>query len=452
MSVTTRAQVVGSVIAEDVTDETLAAAKAGDRDAGASILAHLESRLVSLARRAGKLAGGDDNLDYTEDLIQEANLVAWECLAGFEGDDLDAFRAYAYRYVEKELSARARDMINGSDDDTDGKKLFKQMVEHFRAADVNQRLSTADYVDLAEKAVQDKAMVTALNGGAYKSRIRMSADAAYAARLAYQGRLSLSVPAGRPADSGSGNQTITLADTLPATDCIETQACLDLGGVRPFQWVAAARTIESELTLPRDAEARDAVLVAMERFRAGTIMEEDLALVESMPCRSKVLGDAVAMLRSLLIQRESDPEPSTAAKQTDAALGRGSVALNAQRAQLEKNLDNIVRRTLVRKVVGMLSPRQAYIMAATFGFMGKFRDDAQLAREMAKAGVADIDADRVRKDREKARAAFAKKWADLISKTGSESAALELAAMKAAANDAKAQAQGITFLADFQED
>lgn len=448
MNVTTRTQVIGSIITGDVSDDTLAAAKAGDRDAAASILVHMESRLSSQARRAARVAGSDDGIDRSEDLLQEASLISLECLARYEGAALDAFRAYVYAYVEKELPARARDMANGTDDDSDGKKLFAQMVKHFRNADPNRRLSYSDYLNLAEKAVQDSAMVSILNGGAYKSRFRMSPDAAYAARLAYQGAISIYQGVGSEDDS------ITLADTLAdRTDGSTVEALADVTtyGVRPIMWTMAARALEDTLTLPRDAGQRAAILTALDRFRAGTVLESDLDLMESLPCRSKAQGDAVAMLRALFIQRESEPEASQAQKTADAALGRGSVALTTQRAQMEAGIDRVVKRTLLRRVLGSMAPRQAYILAATYGFMGTFKDDAQIARAMAKSGVADIDAARVRKDREKARASFAKKWADLVAKSGSEAAALELAAQKVAANIAKAEAQGITFLTDIQE-
>ncbi|MCX4572315.1 hypothetical protein OHB41_03760 [Streptomyces sp. NBC_01571] len=428
MSVTTRLQVIGSVISEEVTDETLAAAKAGDRDAAASILADLESRFSAIARRTVARTEGDasDGLRaaYTEDFLQEAHLIALECLSGYEGDSVDDFRAYSFRYVERELPARGRDMLNGTDDDTDGKKLFAQMVKHFRAADVNHSTHEADYVNLAESAVQDRGLVATLNGGAYKSRVRMSPEAAYAARLAYQGMVSILTPtAGDDADT-------TIADTLVDASSVEAAADETQAGYRPVQWVIPARALEETLTLPRDEETRAALLLAVDRFRAGTVTDEDLDLVEGLPCRSAELGAAVDMLRALHTQRQEAPAASSAETQTAAALGRGSVALNAQRAILEKATEDAVKRALVRRVLGMLSPRQAYILAASFGFMGKFKDDAQVAREMAKAGIAEVEAARVRKDRDKARAAFTKKWADLVAKAGSERHALEAAASK----------------------
>jgi hypothetical protein len=428
MSVTTRLHVIGSVISEEVTDETLAAAKAGNRDAAASILADLESRFSAIARRTVARTEGDasDGLRaaYTEDFLQEACLIALECLDGYDGDSVDGFRAYAFRYVERELPARGRDMLNGTDDDSDGKKLFAQMVKHFRAVDVNHSMTEADYVNLAESAVQDKGLVATLNGGAYKSRIRMSPEAAYAARLAYQGMVSIFTPtAGYAADT-------TIADTLVDASSVEATADETQAGFRPVQWVIPVRSLEATVRVPRQEKVRERVFTALDRFRAGTVTDEDLTFFESIRCRNAEFGAAVDMLRALHNQREEGPQASTAEAQTDAALGRGSIALTAQRAILEKATEDAVKRALVRRVLGLLSPRQAYIMAATFGFMGKFKDDAQVAREMSRAGIADIDASRVRKDRDKARAAFTKRWADLVAKTGSERHALEAAAAK----------------------
>ncbi|MFF8473856.1 hypothetical protein [Streptomyces sp. NPDC015414] len=424
---TTRIHVIGSVISPDVTDATLAAAKAGDRDATASILADLESRFSAIARRTASRTEGDasDGLRaaYVEDFLQEAFVIALECLDGYEGDTVDDFQAYAYRYAERELTARGRDMLNGSDDDSVGKKLFARMVKHFRDADVNHQMTTADYVNLAESAVQDKGLVASLT--AYGRRGRMSPEAAYAARLAYLGVVSISTPtAGEDTDT-------TIADTLVGGDNVEAEALeAAVSGYRPVQWVVPARSIEANLTVPKTDEEAAPLLLALDRFRAGTILEEDLELMESQTCRSAELGAAVDMLRALHTQRQEAPMASTADAQEAAALGRGSVALNAQRAVLERATEDAVQRALVRRVMGMLSPRQAYILAATFGFMGRFKDDAQVSREMSRAGIADIDAARVRKDREKARAAFTKRWADLVAKAGSERHALEAAAAK----------------------
>lgn len=429
MTVTTRTHVIGSRISDVVTDATLTAAKAGDRDAGASILAELEGRLASLARRAANRAEGDASeglrAAYAEDLLQEADLIALERLATYEGQSLDAFRAYAYSYVEKELPARARDLLNGTDDDTDGKKLFAQMVKHFRTADVRHNLTAGDYVNLAESAVQDKGLVATLNGGAYKSRVRMSPDAAHAARLAYQGIVSISTPVG--GEDGDA----TLADTLAGIAAADEDVDTAVVGYRPIMWTQAVRALEDNVTVPRDEDDRDALFLALDRFRAGTVTAEDLAIMESMPCRNAAVGTAVAMLRAILTQREEGPQESTAKKSADAALGRGSIALSAQRAILERATEDAVQRALVRRVVAMLSQRQGYVMAATFGFMGKFKDDAAIARAMKATGIADADAGMVRIIRRDAQKSFTKKWADLVAKNGTEAAALEAAALKA---------------------
>ncbi|WP_223772972.1 hypothetical protein [Streptomyces sp. 135] len=427
MIVTTRTQVIGSVITSDVSDATLAAAKGGDRDAQASILEHMATKLGYLASRSANTADGDASeglrAAYQEDLLQEANVIALERLATYEGDSMDAFRAYVWAYVQKELPAVARDLLNGTQDDTDGKKLFAQMVKHFRTADVRHNLTEGDYLNLAESAVQDKGLVAALNGGAYKSRVRMSAEAAYAARLAYQGSVSIFTPTG-----GEDDGETTIADALVSADAEADVAAV---GYRPIQWTQAVHALEDALTVPRDADAREAVFIALDRFRAGTVTESDLELFEALPCRTADFGTAVAMLRAVHTQRQEAPQASTAEKSADAALGRGSIALTAQRSILEKVTENAVKRALVRRVVATMSQRQAYVLAASFGFMGKFKDDAAVARAMKAAGIGDVGAPMVRMVRRDAQTAFAKRWAALIAKNGTELTALEAAAEKA---------------------
>lgn len=438
MFFTSRAHVIGSVISEDVTDETLAAAKAGDRDAAASVLMTLEARFRNLAARTAAQAIGDDKIglraSYIEDFTQDAQLAAFECLMKCQDETLDGFRAYAYSTAAHTLAAAANNMKNGTNDDPDGKKLFGVLMVHFREADARHTMTTTDYLTLAESAAQDLKFLSAFRGGAYGGRRgSLSADRAHAARLAYQGTDSIYKPTAggeqRAANSGTQYQTV-LADALAGPDSVPDMADDTQAGYRPIQWTQAVRTLEALIRVPRDARIRDRVFIALDRFRAGTVTEEDLKFFESMRCRSEAFGTAVAMLRGLHTQRQEGQDASTADAQTDAALGRGSVALNAQRAVLDRATDDAVKRALVRRVLSTMSQRQAYILAASFGFMGKFKDDAAVARAMKAAGIADIPADRVRKDRDKARAAFTKKWADLVAKSGSQRAALEAAATK----------------------
>ncbi|MFE9381746.1 hypothetical protein ACFYMO_00695 [Streptomyces sp. NPDC007025] len=436
-AVTTRAQVIGSIVSADVTDETLAAAKAGDRDAGASILDSLEDRFRRLAQRTATQAISDERAGlraaYIEDFIQDAHLVAWECLLKCQDESLDGYYAYAYATAERELAAAARDMKNGTDDDPDGKKLFGLLVKHFRELDARHSMTEDDYLTLAESACQDLQFLNGFRGGAYGGRRgSLSADRAYAARLAYQGSISIHTPI------GSDSEGTVIADTLSDRSSVDDAADTTQVGYRPFLWTQAVRALESNLSVPREESARKSVFTALDRFRAGTVTEEDLELFEGLPCRSASVGSALGMLRAVYTQRQEGPAPSTAAKQEDAALGRGSIALTAQRAILEKATEDAVKRALVRRVVGMLSDRQGYVLAATFGFLGKFKDDAAVARAMVRAGHEGMDAEKVYKTRSKARAAFAKKWADLIARSGDQRAALEAAATKAGVDMAEA--------------
>jgi hypothetical protein len=449
VAVTTRTHVIGSVISTDVTDATLAAAKAGDRDAGASVLANLEDRFRRLARRTAVQAIGDDKVGlrdaYMEDFIQDAHLVAWECLLKCPDETLDGFNAYAYATAERELAAAARDMKNGTNDDPDGKKLFGLLVKHFRELDARHTMEPTDYLTLAENACQDLAFLNSFRGGAYGGRRgSLSADRAYAARLAYQGAISISTPT---SDEGG-----TIADTLAGLSVVDAEADVAQVGYRPIMWTQAVRALEDTVAVPKDADTRQALFLALDRFRAGTVTEEDLDLVEGLPCRNADFGTAVAMLRAVYTQREEGPVESTADKQTDAALGRGSIALNVQRAAQEKAISDVARNTLIRHVVGTLGATQAYVLAATFGIgaMGKFKDDAAIARAMNRAGFANQTATTVYVNRGKARTAFTKKWASIVAESGSEALALELAAAMAEANATKAAKKGITFLADLQ--
>lgn len=452
MTVTTRRNVIGSIASDVVTDATLAAAKAGDRDAAYTLLADKVEAFEALARRAANLS--DINTKegiraaYVEDLYQEAWAISLERLAGYEGDAADDFRAYAYRSVERELGNRARALLSEVTEDPTGKKLFAVLVKHFRELDVDHTFTYADYLTMAESAIQDRTFLGTFKDGSYEKRGQtMSSERAYAARLEYMGTISIFTPTA----AGIDGEESTIAETLAArTDgsTVEDAADVAVVGYRPIMWTQAVRTLEDTVTVPKDADDREALFLALDRFRAGTVTAEDLDLVESLPCRNADFGTAVAMLRAVYTQREEGPVESTAQKTADAALGRGSIALSAARAGLEKATKDAARRALVRRLVGGLSDNQAYILAATFGMggIGKFRDDKAIARAMNKAGFEDMDADKVARTRNKAITTYRARWAALEGKP--EEVALEESATKAARQAAKSEKEGRTFRAD----
>ncbi|QDH92141.1 hypothetical protein PP629_gp36 [Streptomyces phage Dubu] len=454
VTVTTRTQVIGSIAADVVNDSTLAAAKAGDRDAAYSILVDKADAFASMARRAANLT--DINTKegiraaYVEDLVQEAWAISLECLAGYEGDSVDDFRAYAYRNVERELGNRARALLSEVTEDPTGKKLFAVLVKHFRELDADHAFTYADYLTMAESAIQDHAFMGTFKDGSYAKRGQtMSAERAYAARLEYMGTISIFTPTA----AGIDGEQSTIAETLAARSdgsSVEDAADTAVVGYRPILWTQAVRALEDTVTVPRDTEVREAVFTALDRFRAGTVTEEDLDLFESLPCRSADFGTAVAMLRAVWTQRQEGPVASTAEKSAAAALGRGSIALSAARAQMERSTKDAARRALVRRVVGGLSDNQAYVLAATFGMggIGKFKDDKAVARAMNKAGFEDMDDVKVARTRNKAQTTFQARWEALTGKHGSEEAALEEAATKAERQAAKSEKEGRSFRAD----
>jgi DNA-directed RNA polymerase specialized sigma24 family protein len=155
----------------ELTLTQITAAQAYDQDAVTAVLAEMDSRIASLAAKsAGTLATNPARYaDYAEEFRQEAMVALLEYLPRWSGDSVDAFREYLYGAMAGELKAKVGAERN-SGVDRDAFSTFKAMVAE---ADGD--------LHLAEKLAQTKPP---------KGK-RLSADRANAARLAWQGPVSI---------------------------------------------------------------------------------------------------------------------------------------------------------------------------------------------------------------------------------------------------------------------
>jgi hypothetical protein len=426
--------VFASVLDLDATDATLAAAKEGDRDASALVIQSFETSgsysLMALAARTLRrmLAGSNDKIGqgHRDDAYQEAVLMVLKCLDAFEGSSLLEFKKYAYRSVNLGLVDHIRPLIGGTDDDPDGKKLFATLFAHFSDADAGQSMTNSDYAALAEAAMQDRKFLAEAFPNTTHANRATGAERAYAARMSFQGAVSMEMPV---AETGETLGAL-LGDTMGVPGAVDVEPS---HGYRPITWVQAVEALERHILVPRDAALREKVFTALDRFRAGTVTATDVEFFEAIRCHSEEFGTAVAMLRAVRNRREEAPAASEAENMAAFALGQGSSSVRNAQDRLAAATDRVVQRALTRRVIASMSQTQAYILTADHGFagMGSFKDDAAIARAMKAAGIADMAPAQVRKNRVKANASFAKRWTDLVAKTGSERAALEAAALKA---------------------
>jgi hypothetical protein len=259
------------------TELTLAqiqAAQDNDLAGIAAVVAEMDSRLDRLAAQtAGTMATNPARYsDFVADFRQDASVALFEALPRWEGDSVDDFRAFVYRFAATELKAKAHAERNAGVD-RDALSTFKAMVE----------LAKGDVYE-AERLAQTKPAAGK----------RLSADRARAARISWQGTTSLDASRG-------GDSDATLADTLvaPTAEPEEIRPKVGHGAARE-----ALSVLERYIPVPKDSEARSIMLEAFERLAAEgpsayyvNVLEEWLTVPQDAQQRRYVL-DAMAILRS----------------------------------------------------------------------------------------------------------------------------------------------------------
>jgi hypothetical protein len=243
----------------ELTFAQITAAQAYDQDAVTAVLAEMDSRIHSLASKsAGILATNPARFaDYAEEFRQDAMVALLEYLPRWAGDSVDAFREYLYGAMAGELKAKVSGERH-SGVDRNAFSTFKAMVAE---ADGD--------VYLAEKLAQ-----TLPEKGK-----RLSADRANAARLAWQGPVSI--------DKTSDDEDETsILHTLAVTDESNDE-------IRPKVGQGAA--LEALAVLQRYSSARS-VLSALPRSAEDVDAIEDTVTITRDS--AKYVTEAVAILRS----------------------------------------------------------------------------------------------------------------------------------------------------------
>lgn len=244
------------------------AAQANDLIGLGAVAAEMETRIERLAATYARKVS--DSCTTAEDLAQDAREALFVVLPRATGDDVDRIIGFLYSSIEDVLKDKVRE-ARYAGADKDAVKVFMGMMER---ADGN-----------AHKAAE-------LAQTEPRKGVRLSADRANAARLAWQGNIYLD----RPAGDGETSLADTLAAPLDETpDEIRPKvghgAALEALAV--LHRYSAARSvlsalpakpddvdaIEETLTVPREAFARKAVLdaVAILRSYVSTVADGELA-------------------------------------------------------------------------------------------------------------------------------------------------------------------------------
>lgn len=110
---------MSTVVDVEITSEDIRMAKTGAAWAIELVIGSMDSRIRSLAAREarGMLTAGPDF--WTEEFRQVAMVAMWSALPRFEGDEVDAFRAYMYKTAELEIRSEAtKQRHQGADEDS----------------------------------------------------------------------------------------------------------------------------------------------------------------------------------------------------------------------------------------------------------------------------------------------------------------------------------------------
>lgn len=174
----------------DITVEQIRAAADNDLEAVTAVLAQFEPHIGRLANKYAT-SGGRYDADRAEELAQSGRIALWERIGDFNGDTVGEFVSYMDKWIRGTMAGERRD-------DSQNGGVSRQTVWRFsKCLDV----TGGDPYAAEREAVRPDGCL----GGE-----RMTPETAYAARLAWQGVVSLDAP------GASGNEG-TLGDTIAST-------------------------------------------------------------------------------------------------------------------------------------------------------------------------------------------------------------------------------------------
>jgi len=374
-----------------LTFATLQRAQDKDRAALKQVIQHSEERVMSLAAKAAnRMAphGGAGFANYREEFAQIGRIAVWDALQRFTDETVESFERFTFTTIETKLKDAVRTERNGgAGADENAVKTFAAMVEAAEG-DVYAAMKMCQTLPPAGR--------------------RLSPDRADAARLAWQGAVSLDKPlvANRGTDSG------TLADFLPSIADEEPD-----GEIRPKVGHGAA--LEALSVLKRYADVTVGRMTPGE-FTANlpTLVEslEDVVILPRDPQTRRYVLDAMRVLRSAV---------STSTE--------GAVADDLRDVSDDRRADSTERNDRVNGVLESMGANQRIVLKHSFGIGGAsdFGDGDSTDREgMTEAlGMSWIN---VKAHRTKGYKAFAKRYVAALKLVGAEAKAVLFEAAAAA--------------------
>lgn len=368
-----------------LTIETIRAAQANDLEAVTEVIKATETRVDSLARKAAsRMAphGGPRFYDYADEFAQVGRVAVWDLLKRFTDETVESFERYVYTTVETTLKDAVRAQRNGA-----------------AGADENAVKVFASVLEAAEGNVYEAAKLAQTMPPKGK---RLSAERAEAARLAWQGAVSLDKVVVN-AEVEDGNNT--LQDTLKHFDAEPD------GEIRPKTGHGAA--LEALKVLNRYA----AVVVGRmtpDEFTANlpTLVDmlEGAVTVPSDPTERRYVLDAMGVLAAAV---------STSTE--------GAVTEDLRDVSDDRRDERAEKNGRVNDCLDSLGTAQRNVLRHSFGIDGAtdygWGDGCDMDGMRAELAMT---YDNVKANRSKGRKAFAKRYVLAVKLTGAESFAAEL--------------------------
>lgn len=257
------AKKTGGFEVDTLTLDTIRAAQGNDLEAVTEVVKATESRIRRIAVKLSASA------DQREEFEQVGRVAVWEAIGRFSGNSVDEFFAFMTRTVDTTI----RDAVR---------------------TEKNQGATGADHVALWTFA----ACVAAMNGDMDAAEVlsktnppkgrRLSADRARAARMAYEGPVSLDMPNGEngstfadliETDYGIPEDLITAADRSRAERDLKirtVRAVIDSMGVKQGYVLKATYGIDPVpcLGTGAEADAELAVTLSMQPKAVKTVRRQ----------------------------------------------------------------------------------------------------------------------------------------------------------------------------------
>ncbi|MFJ3340006.1 sigma-70 family RNA polymerase sigma factor [Streptomyces diastaticus] len=373
---------------------TIRAAQNNDLSAIGEVIAETNSRVEVLATKAAQRMaphGGIRAADYRDEFTQVGRIAVWEALSRFDDDTVDAFMRFMYITVENKMKDAVRKERNGA-----------------AGADENAVKTFAAMLEVADGDLYE---ATKLSQTIPPKGKRLSADRAEAARLAWQGAVSIERVTGT-GNTSEGSGSGSIADTLAVADEEPD------GEIRPKTGHGAA--LEALKVLCRYTDVHLASLGSPAMFAANlptlvALLEDTVTLPRDATARRYVL-DAMGVLYAAV---------STSTE--------GSVPSDLRDADDDRRDERAVKHNRVNDCVESLGAAQRDVLKHSFG-IGEatdygWGDGCDLEGLCAALGMTSQNA---RAHRSKGRKAFAKRYVASVKLSGAEAYAAELEAAAAA--------------------